>query len=1107
TSDTLISMYFGNKTTITNQANPTAVWEEGYLAVHHLEEDPSGSISDSTGNSYNMSSNGAMDSTNLVAAIIDQGVEFGKGLDQYYSSQDTLNLTSSFTFSLWVNLRNSNVAQTLVTVGEDPALAHRGLIISNTNMLMFNSSGYSHSFGSLSASTWYHVFLVYNQATSTLKAYINGTQFGTTGSIGLASILSEFFFAGSQFFDRLNGTLDEVRLSEVARSPAWISTAFQNQADPSNFYSIGLEEHMEDLDPPEVVAFGVYDPGNGHPEFWAEVIDDFSGVMTVNITLNGTKYEMSLNGSGYWVYQPSFINFNDAFSYFVNCSDFEGHLSPNTVTKNVRFDKDTVAPTIEYWNYISDLGPYGTFNATVSDWGIIHTVMVNVTEIGSGTTSSAVMRLNTTSGYVNDTLELERGPIEYLIIANDTMGNTNTTSDWGFVSFGVNDAPMAEELHFDPDPVHSNEDLHLNYIFSDPNDDSEWGTEIRWYKNGSLQPEHNDTKIITATYLFKGDQWNATVRPKDGDLFGSLEATNLTVIQNSLPIVSTVHFILKNEKINPFNGDRDFILMDEGLNLSYTFFDADPSDSDKSTINWYVNGTPKPQYTNRTFIPAIETTPGEIYKVEIIPHDGEEASPAIWSKNVTIESRPVIYAYGVQPLKTKDEGIYRIWIQADDELRNLDRVEYEVCINDLVVDGESYIHYYSISFTNGTAQMWVLEFHLLDLLNSTNLRDYNYSPANFTDLLNSTLTVKVRAYTHVIYASLYTIWEEVSLNFTLMDVSPPRIPYAGVEWEGPSPTNVTFWAIIIEYGRGIDEVLLYYEFRSAGAQTKLFDLSHGPIPMFFNGTHWIATVPFSSDQRYEILFQISVFDLEGNSNLNAYLLGLDPSKRPDGTFNPPPQDITPFLIIGGIIIAIIGIAAVVAVRVFRRTELVGLDISKVMEASQELPQEEIIKNMSGHTLGIVISTFDQLSGPIPLFVEPPILKDNFEKLIELSDRAFSAVRFIEDFEREIYTAFEIDFGIVVASISYGFALDRPEARGGAENISLNILVHKPFDVLITKFADAYADDVHQIHMLMNQGTTKNEQIAKLVEKIRKTITAIILAYEEMYGSVEELELD
>ena len=39
-----------------------------------------------------------------------------------------------------------------------------------------------------------------------------------------------------------NGAIDEVRLSNVARSAAWISTEYNNQYAPASFYVIGTLE-------------------------------------------------------------------------------------------------------------------------------------------------------------------------------------------------------------------------------------------------------------------------------------------------------------------------------------------------------------------------------------------------------------------------------------------------------------------------------------------------------------------------------------------------------------------------------------------------------------------------------------------------------------------------------------------------------------------------------------------------------------------------------------------------------------------------------------------------------------------------------------------------
>jgi hypothetical protein len=47
---------------------------------------------------------------------------------------------------------------------------------------------------------------------------------------------------GSSGNRKVDGVLDEVRVSNIARSEDWISTTYNNQNDPMNFYIIGPEE-------------------------------------------------------------------------------------------------------------------------------------------------------------------------------------------------------------------------------------------------------------------------------------------------------------------------------------------------------------------------------------------------------------------------------------------------------------------------------------------------------------------------------------------------------------------------------------------------------------------------------------------------------------------------------------------------------------------------------------------------------------------------------------------------------------------------------------------------------------------------------------------------
>ena len=62
-------MYYGNST-VGSQENPTGVWDSNYLLVHHLEEAPTGTITDSTGNNEDGSTTGSMNSGDLVDAWI-----------------------------------------------------------------------------------------------------------------------------------------------------------------------------------------------------------------------------------------------------------------------------------------------------------------------------------------------------------------------------------------------------------------------------------------------------------------------------------------------------------------------------------------------------------------------------------------------------------------------------------------------------------------------------------------------------------------------------------------------------------------------------------------------------------------------------------------------------------------------------------------------------------------------------------------------------------------------------------------------------------------------------------------------------------------------------
>ncbi|MHA2334453.1 MAG: DUF2341 domain-containing protein, partial [Candidatus Hodarchaeales archaeon] len=669
TSDTLISMYYGNDT-ISNQENPTAVWDNDFTAVWHLNEDPTGSIYDSTINDHEGSSLGGMNSIDQVDGKIDGSIAFDGIDDRISINSINSNAWTAFTVEAWIRLDT--------TLGNKKEVKIVGKDGEQFELCVYRFSGYKvririwtegtgggnielDSSPFINTSDWHHIAFSWDSVTNDIVIYGDGSPRGISSIDGdnLADTSANTIIAAlANGNDPFPGALSETRVSTIARSSSWILTEYNNQFDPDSFYTVSKRDYKKDVFPPELVDFGITDPGNGDPEFWADVSDDYSGVESVTIDINGTEYAMSLNSSDYWIYQPASLNFGDYFDYqIVNASDYDGkYMTEKSEIKNIKFDYDIVAPSVDDWEYYDNIGDFGTFNANVSDvWGIIDTVIVNVTDRGV----TAVMR-NTSAGYINDTLDMESGPISFIIIVNDTKGNNYTSSPHpGYVP-DVNHVPSVDNLIFSPDPLHSNETLQLDYDFFDPDNDAEGGTEIRWYKNGVLQSIHDDKKTIAASYLFKGDEWNATVKPKDGKDFGVLVNSSTITVLNTAPEITSY-------SVSPSNP-----VTTSTMNCIYTYLDYDgdgENSANRETI-WYKDGYLQPGLNDSLSVDSSLTTKGEEWFFRIRTHDGEDYSSWYQSTNTTILNTVPTVTYlnitNASNLRTTDDLVAN-WTFFDDD--------------------------------------------------------------------------------------------------------------------------------------------------------------------------------------------------------------------------------------------------------------------------------------------------------------------------------------------------------------------------------------------------------------------------------------------------------
>jgi hypothetical protein len=661
----------------------------------------------------------------------------------------------------------------------------------------------------------------------------------------------------------------------------------------------------------------------------------------------------------------------------------------------------------------------------------------------------------------------------------------------------VNTSPTAFNVTLTPIVLNGSTVIYLNWTFTDADDDQESDQFIiRWTINGIPSSNYIDYRFIPIEATMNGEQWEATLSVFDGtnyssDITRSIEAKRLTY-----------EFIFDdpNNRV-PQEREDEFYVEDE--NLVVNFYFSTTNDAFNSRIQWFKriendSWTEMGLLENQTTIPYLSTAVGEQWQCLITPFDGNYVWSPINSSMITIESKPII---ATQPenivIANSDiEGHYNFTINTTDERNEISEVHY-VLLND------SFSGYASL--VNGSE--WSL--------------DYQIPKDLFRDYLHSTISGQVRVYSTVSYnGNEFQINTYLNFNFTVEDNAAPRVVNPGWALDDPqNPTNITFSAGVIEYGSDITEVLLYYYFRpftedntSVGIGSSIQETEWRTIKMVFHNTSndvhtYLITVLFDhNNTNREVIYKIYTTDSAGNSHF-AYDIELhDPDRIGETRFNytTPGIELTLVLLIVGITIIIAIFGSVIYVKFIRKPELVGLDKELVLSKTNDLTDAEIMNSLDVHTIGVVVSFFDQRHGPIPIIIIPEILKDNFTKLVDLSDRSFSGTGFCDDFESEIPSSYDFVLakGLRTSVMSFGFALNRPEARGGQENLTLNILVHQQLFPLVESFKDEIKSKTHLIHLKMDKNPDEKNQIRSNVFDLRKFVSKIILAYENIYGTTE-----
>ncbi|MGE5832656.1 MAG: DUF2341 domain-containing protein, partial [Methanomicrobiales archaeon] len=233
--NTDIYMYYGNSSTASQQ-NASGVWDSNYRGVWHMNV-----TADST--SLNTCTNQGSTST---TGKVNNARYFGTS--QYIDCGAFENLNNQLTLETWLKLDTNIPASTWpndVGKGNENWGGWR-LYSQNSNQLMFAYNGSDNSihydlYDNINLGTWYQVAITFDVSGNSARMYVNGQPYMTAGASHGISNGPQNLIIGTTS-NQLNTNLDEVRISNVARSPGWIATEYANQNRPDLFFSVGTEE-------------------------------------------------------------------------------------------------------------------------------------------------------------------------------------------------------------------------------------------------------------------------------------------------------------------------------------------------------------------------------------------------------------------------------------------------------------------------------------------------------------------------------------------------------------------------------------------------------------------------------------------------------------------------------------------------------------------------------------------------------------------------------------------------------------------------------------------------------------------------------------------------
>ena len=249
-TNTVVYVYYGDATITTDQQNAHGTWDGNFIAVYHFGTSGSLVLTDSTSNANNGTNHGAT----AGAGQIGGAANFVSASSEYVDCGSGPAIGNPVTAECWFKYTGlDNGSHFSVALGSQPSAGNAGYRLQTSGSsrtstvfgdgLYLSSSAESYQFiNGVNFSNPHYAAAIF-QTASDVATYIDAATFagnraGTTGCSSSTNLYVGSMQNANPYFD---GWVDEVRISNIARSADYLLATYNNTVTSSTFVSVGSE--------------------------------------------------------------------------------------------------------------------------------------------------------------------------------------------------------------------------------------------------------------------------------------------------------------------------------------------------------------------------------------------------------------------------------------------------------------------------------------------------------------------------------------------------------------------------------------------------------------------------------------------------------------------------------------------------------------------------------------------------------------------------------------------------------------------------------------------------------------------------------------------------